>query len=645
VALNYPCMILSLYDKNSPAVYGPEKRGGQGLAYLVLYREWRPQTFQEIVGQEHINRTLQNALVSNRIGHAYLFCGPRGTGKTTMAKVLAKALNCSSRQSSEPCNTCVNCQEIAAGNSMDVIEIDAASHRGIDEIRELREKVRFSPTTGNYRVYIIDEVHMLTSEAFNALLKTLEEPPSHVVFILATTEPHKVPLTILSRCQRFDFHRIGIQVLLARLKEISGSIGLEIEESALYLIARAAEGGLRDALSILDQIAAYGDKKITAEDVHRLLGTVREGILDEITAAFSANDTGKALSLINTLTEQGKDLRLFVRELLTHLRTLLLLLLSPGVNGELSPAETERLSSMATALGQVKLLLLLNILTRTEQEMKWSSQPGILLEVALVQAFCAEYTNIETELAQKVHRLEELVEELVNASSRRIPALAAGKEEVKKDESKEEEKRTGEKDISERRSSAQSKADTAAETEKSTGKKEAGSGLNRSAMSAGMDGKKKSVARTEKKERPAASKESAIQKEEPSKEELRQTSPPEDSLVLGEIIKRWEDFLDEFKKKDMPAYMFLVRGWPQQLNNGCLVIAFEEGDISKLHLEGKANQLSTALASYFLRNWQVRLAYGKRPSDMEFNHLKKELSTQETLTLFGVLEEQGNLPE
>lgn len=527
---------------------------------------------------------------------------------------------------------------------MDVIEIDAASHRGIDEIRELREKVRFSPTTGSYRVYIIDEVHMLTSEAFNALLKTLEEPPSHVVFILATTEPHKVPLTILSRCQRFDFHRIGTQDLLARLKEISGSIGQDIEEGALYLIARASEGSLRDALSILDQITAYGEKKITAEDVHRLLGTVREGILDEITAAFDANDTGKALSLTNTLAEQGKDLRLFVRELLTHLRSLLLLLLSPGVNGELSPVETERLSAIATALGQKKLLRLLEILTRTEQEMKWSSQPGILLEVALVQAFCTEYTNIEAELAQKVQRLEELVEKLVSASGGYVPEPAADEKEVKKNESEEGKKRNGEK-VDDRQPYTQPKTGVVVKTEKRTVEKEAGSGLKRSSLSAGIGGKKKSVARTGEKGGLAEPKESAIQKEEQAKEELQQTPPPVDSLVLGDIVKRWEDFLDGFKKKDMPTYMFLVRGWPLQLNNDCLVIAFEEGDISKLHLEGKADQLSAALASYFLRNWQVRLVYGERPSNMEFNHLKKELSTQETLTLFGVLEDQGSPPE
>jgi len=630
------------------------------LAYLVLYREWRPQTFQEIVGQEHISRTLQNALVSNRVGHAYLFCGPRGTGKTTMAKVLAKALNCSSRQSGEPCNACVNCSEITAGSSMDVIEIDAASHRGIDEIRELREKIRFSPTTGSYRVYIIDEVHMLTTEAFNALLKTLEEPPSHVVFILATTEPHKVPLTILSRCQRFDFHRIGMQALLARLKEISGSIGLEIEESALYLIARAAEGGLRDALSILDQIAAFREKKITAEDVHRLLGTVREGILDEITTAFNANDTGKALSLVNTLAEQGKDLRLFVRELLAHLRTLLLLILSPGINGELSPAEIERLSAMATALGQKKLLRLLNILTRTEQEMKWSSQPGILLEVALVQAFCTEDGKAETELAQKVHRLEELVDKLINAPDQCVPVPTAGEEDKRGEE---EDKRTDEKVFSARQSNVQPKAN--ASKDNRIKEKEAESIQERS-LPAGAEGKKKSASRTQKKEQPATSKDSIGQKRELSKQETAeesgliaqapeekretkkikeagetdgQTSPSGDSLTLQEIVKRWAGFLDEFKKNDMPAYMYLVRGWPQQLSNDCLVIAFEEGDFFKLHLESKTDLISRALASYFLRNWQVRLVYGERPGDMEFTHLNKELSTQETLTLFGVLEE------
>ena len=300
------------------------------MTYLALYRKWRPQTFGEIIGQEHIVRTLKNAVESGRTGHAYLFCGTRGTGKTTAAKVLAKALNCLERAGAEPCNRCEICKDVNDGLSVDVIEIDAASNRGIDEIRDLREKIKFAPAVARHRVYIIDEVHMLTNEAFNALLKTLEEPPRHAVLILATTEPHKVPLTILSRCQRFDFRRIEPADIIRRLKEVASGAGLEVEEEALRLIARAAEGGLRDALSILDQGAAFGESKITAADVHNILGTVRIDALSRMAGHLAAAETGPALGLVAELTSEGKDLRFFAREMAGYLRALLLEKIVPG---------------------------------------------------------------------------------------------------------------------------------------------------------------------------------------------------------------------------------------------------------------------------------------------------------------------------
>lgn len=373
------------------------------MAYLALYREWRPRAFREVVGQEHITRTLVNSLKSGRVAHAYLFCGPRGTGKTSTAKVLARALNCLGPDGIEPCGRCGNCLEIQEGTSMDVIEIDAASNRGIDEVRELRENIKFSPASGSKRVYIIDEVHMLTDPAFNALLKTLEEPPVHAVFILATTEPHRVPLTILSRCQRFDFHRISPAGMADRLRQVAAGAGIELEDGALELMVRAADGGLRDALSLLDQARSFGDGRVTAGDVHRILGTVREEVLENLYSLMAAGRAGECLALVGEISEGGADLRLFVRELTAYMRGLMLRALS----GEDSPAGPGGPPEMS------KILEVLTVLTRLEQEMKWSTQPRVLLEVALVRS-CRLYRYGDTgegrleisELAARVAELE-----------------------------------------------------------------------------------------------------------------------------------------------------------------------------------------------------------------------------------------------
>ncbi|GIN58078.1 DNA polymerase III subunit gamma/tau [Lederbergia ruris] len=387
--------------------------------YQALYRVWRPQTFADVVGQEHVTKTLQNALLQQKTSHAYLFSGPRGTGKTSAAKILAKAVNCQKMPVSEPCNECPACLGIADGSIQDVIEIDAASNNGVEEIRDIRDKVKYAPTSVSYKVYIIDEVHMLSMGAFNALLKTLEEPPKHVIFVLATTEPHKIPLTIISRCQRFDFKRITAQDLVNRMVHIASESGLQYEEKALHVIAQAASGGMRDALSLLDQAISFSADQVTVEDALTVTGSVSQNYLNKLVHAIHEKNVSESLTILEKLVLDGKDPSRFIEDLILYFRDLLLYQTAPNLEESLERAMLDDdFAELAKAIQPEQIYEYMDVLNKTQQDMKFSDHAKIYLEVCFVklcqmktQANVQQFDGVQ-ELLAKIDKLEKQVEDL-----------------------------------------------------------------------------------------------------------------------------------------------------------------------------------------------------------------------------------------
>lgn len=357
------------------------------MSYEVFARKYRPQTFDDIVGQTHVTRTLKNAVEQNRLAHAYLFVGPRGTGKTSTARILAKALNCVKGPTVTPCGKCDNCREIAAGNSLDVIELDAASNRGIDDVRELRDNVRYAPAKSRFKIYIIDEVHMLTKEAANALLKTLEEPPKHVIFCLATTEPEKLPITILSRCQRFDLHRIATNLIAQQLQTIAVKEKLILEPAAAHAIARGAEGGMRDAESMLDQLVAFCGEKITEPDVLNVFGFTSQQMMIDFVGRILRGETADALALLHEQCEAGKDMMKLMSDTIAYLRDLLVFKVKPdALSDEASVEMRAAFNEQAPLLETDRLLELIDQFAAAESRMKWAPNKKLHFEVAVIRA-------------------------------------------------------------------------------------------------------------------------------------------------------------------------------------------------------------------------------------------------------------------
>lgn len=400
-------------------------KGAMSLAYQALYRVWRPQQFIDVVGQEHITTTLQNALLQQKTSHAYLFSGPRGTGKTSAAKILAKAVNCEQAPTAEPCNECDACRGITDGSIPDVMEIDAASNNGVEEIRDIRDKVKYAPNVVKYKVYIIDEVHMLSIGAFNALLKTLEEPPKHVIFILATTEPHKIPLTIISRCQRFDFKRITAQAIVGRMKQIVEESGVDCDDAALQIIARAAEGGMRDALSLLDQAISFSQDRVTMEDALSVTGTVSQNILNQLAKAIYEKNAAAGLRALDELLLQGKDPGRFIEDMIFFYRDMLLYKAAPALEEAMERVMLDHdFQELANQIEPAQLYEWMEVLNKAQQEMRWTNHPRIFLEVAIVK-LCQldqqrQTNNVQVEPLLK--RIEQLEEKLANFQQNPVAA-------------------------------------------------------------------------------------------------------------------------------------------------------------------------------------------------------------------------------
>ncbi|NFO13432.1 DNA polymerase III subunit gamma/tau [Clostridium botulinum] len=379
------------------------------MGYTALYREWRPKTFNDVVGQEHITTTLKNEILNDRIAHAYLFCGTRGTGKTSTAKVMAKALNCFNLQDGEPCNECEMCKKINEGLSMDVTELDAASNNGIDRIRDIIDDTKYPPQEGKYKIYILDEVHMLSGGAVNAFLKTLEEPPSNVIFILATTDPQKLPITILSRCQRFDFKRINQKEIADRLRKITEAQNVNVDDKSLDLIARVADGAMRDSLSILDQAIAMGDNNIKYDDLISILGLVTNEYLFDITNSIVERNIEKAMVIIDKLVFSGKDIHLFIKDLIGHFRNLLMVKVSntPEEILDMSLENIELIKEQGKKIRIEEIMRGIRILQEGEANSKVSKQSRLYLELSIIKMCKIEYDTSSEVMLARINKLEE----------------------------------------------------------------------------------------------------------------------------------------------------------------------------------------------------------------------------------------------
>jgi DNA polymerase-3 subunit gamma/tau len=500
------------------------------MSYLVLARKWRPQTFEDVVNQKHVVLTLQNALKTNRLANAYLFAGPRGIGKTTIARILAKAINCQQGPAVNPCNQCDSCNDITEGRSLDVLEIDGASNRGIDEVRNLRESLKYAPNAGKYKIYIIDEVHMLTTEAFNALLKTLEEPPSRVMFMFATTEPHKVPATIISRCQRFDFKRLSIGEIIEQLKHICAEEKIDIDDESLHLIARKAEGSMRDSQSLLDQAISFCGNQIQVRAILEILGVIDWDIFFELTDDIARQEVKSGFQLVETIFYNGYDIIEFLNGVTEHLRNILIVKATNSVDLiEVSDNYKQRYLSLAAGFEEQDLLRLIQLVADGQANIKRSTNPRVFLEVLITKMIqLHRIQKIET-LIQGIDALKEtLLQSHVTTNRRSNPDVQG----------------------------APSKPISAAPVRPQPA-------ASQSISTATPSIREQEVV-------PVAP---AIAGVSPSPPATLAASTPA-AITLSMVTERWEQIIEEIKKQKIALGSFLNEGWPESVADNELVVAF-----------------------------------------------------------------------
>ncbi len=611
------------------------------MSFLSLYRKYRPENFNDLIGQDHVVQTLKNALKNDRVAHAYLFAGPRGTGKTSTAKVFAKALNCSKPGADfEPCGECSSCQRIDNGSSLDVIEIDAASNRGIDEIRELREKVKFYPGEGKYKVYIIDEVHMLTKGAFNALLKTLEEPPDSVVFILATTEPHKVITTIMSRCQRFDFSLLTLSDIKMRLQYIVNKEGYEIAPESLDILARSARGGMRDGISLLDQAISFSDGSLDSEEIGRMLGRINKDQLKEFLVYLSKKKSQKALKLLDEQLESGLGIERFSDELISYCRELLLIK-ECGINSgilEYSQNYLDELAETASQLSTAKITDIIDEFASLKQKLRSSARPRLQLEISVIKLSSKEKSNsLEARLSELEYKLNSILAE--HSSKKSAAADTAldfnegtAQAEIAKSQDSRAEKR---------------KKSFDKKSYKKDGRSHPGAGNESAQKKSGADNfsaeSEKKAAKNEKKEKQRQDSNQANEqksKPEPTSEEVsstaemsadQQSSAPSD-LSIKKVKNYWAKTLNQIRQIDISVQALLREGEPTAVEGKKIIISFAEG--KKFHYKGA--QSNKALITKVLRNIlneavELEFIYGEYKKKSQNDNLadSKQLRQQE----------------
>ncbi|NMF04403.1 DNA polymerase III subunit gamma/tau [Clostridium beijerinckii] len=484
------------------------------MGYTALYREWRPKNFEDVVGQEHITTTLKNEILNDRIAHAYLFCGTRGTGKTSTAKVMAKALNCLDLHNGEPCNECEMCRKINEGLAIDVTELDAASNNGIDKIRDIIDDTKYPPQEARYKIYIMDEVHMLSVGAVNAFLKTLEEPPKRVIFILATTDPQKLPITILSRCQRFDFKRISQKEISSRLKKITDSQGITYEQKSLDLISRVCDGAMRDALSILDQAIAMGEDKINYDDLVSILGLVTNEYLFDITYAIIDRSIEKSMIIIDKLVYSGKDMQLFIKDLIAHFRNLLMVKVTnnPEEVLDMSLENIHLIKEQGRKIRVEEIMRAIRILQDSEANSKASKQSRLYLELAIIKMCKIEYDTSNEVILSRINKLEE--------------SLKSGKIRMVQSENINEELKSAHNNIGTNSNNNQSR--------------------------------------------------NAINKGNINSNSVNLEANPNSSLTIDDIGRVWTEILEKFKaKRAMIVYASIVTAKPYSLKNGIVTLEYD----------------------------------------------------------------------